>query len=245
MSYAVKISGGFDKGGLLYERSFMELFQPPTSSYRFPKTFGIVDDGFDAYLVMEYLEGQTMWEIMQQGANELPASDANDVVNALCELRNDHQRAEKLLHIRSLTPLQHWYPQAFIFAPDGDGGRLIKDIDDFVSFLTIRFKAAEVDMDVISLSDCTDWVLTHGDVTPGNFIRCADGKLGIIDTRTMFLAPSWWEAYALRAFGADPNWFTPLEKAMRRRKLTLPDAVIQELDKFADWFSLLGGTYSR
>lgn len=242
VSYAVKIADGFAKDKLCYEEAFMNFFQPASASYRFPRSFGIIEDKFDAYLVMEYLEGPTLWQVMQEGAVELSESDANDVVDALRDLHDDQQRAQALFQTRSLTPIRHWYPQAFIFAPDGDGGRLITDLDDFISFLTVRLQAAEVDMNVVPLNE---WTLAHGDVTPENFIRCTDGKLGIIDFRTTFLAPSWWEAYALRVNQAEPKWVKPLEKAMRRAEMTVPDSVKAELDKLLRWFFVFGSAYSR
>ena len=242
ISYAVKIDGAFEKNELEYERAFMDFLQSPPTSYRFPKTFGIIEDEQYAYLVMEYLEGPTLWQVMREGAIELPESDADDVVTALRELHNDQQSAQKLLQSRSLTPLGHWHPQGFIFAPDGDGGRLVLNLDDFISFMTIRFNAAEINMKHVPLDE---WTLAHGDVTPENFIRCTDGRLGIVDCRTTFLAPSWWEAYALRVSGADPRWLGPLEKAMKRQKMNPPEALVEEMDKFPPWFCLQGGAYGR
>ena len=241
--YAVKLAGGFQKPALNYERAFMEFLSSDSKYYRVPKIYAMFEDKKYAYLVMEYLEGPTMWQVVKEGTTQLSPKDANDIAVAFLELRNGGKRIQDLQKAGSLTPLEHWDPQGHMFSPDGDGGRLLLNQSDFVSFMTSRFKEAGMDMSAVSLDE---WVLTHGDLTPRNLKRCTDGRIGILDYRTMFLAPTWWEFYALHLCGESNFWVGPLKEAMRRQRITAPATLVEALDaKWIPWFSAKGGAWAR
>ncbi|KIJ25620.1 hypothetical protein M422DRAFT_72098 [Sphaerobolus stellatus SS14] len=244
-SFAVKIASDFDKPGLRYELAFMTFLNklPRSNRYKVPRGYGIVKDDNRDYLVMEYLEGPTMWEVMKYGAADLPERDANDIAAALQELRNNSKCRQDLLDSNRLTPLGHWHPQSYIFSPDRDGGRSVANLEDFKDFMTVRFEKAGVDMAIVPLSG---WVLTHDDLSPHNFKRCADNRIGILDLRTTFLAPFWWEFYGLHQSRETEKWIIPLKKAMHRYEMAAPEPVVQELDdKWMDWFVKQGPSYGR
>jgi hypothetical protein len=109
--------------------------------------------------------------------------------------------------------------------------------------VTVRFQAAKVDLEIVPV---TTIVLAHGDPSPHNLKRCVDGTIGIMDLRTTFLAPAWWDYYAVHICEGGLKYAEPLKKAMTRHGMCVGDDVLRELDtKFRSWFCLLGGGFAR
>jgi hypothetical protein len=109
--------------------------------------------------------------------------------------------------------------------------------------MTLRFKAAEVDPEIVPV---TTTVLAHGDPSPHNLKRCLDGTIGIMDLRMIFLAPAWWDYYAVHICEDGPMYAEPLKRAMTRHGMGVGDDALRELDtKFIKWFWYFGGGFAR
>lgn len=244
-SFAVKIASGFDKWGLEYDLAFMQFFEQYSSSkkYTVPIGYGIIEDDGYSYLVMQNVRGKTIWEVMDNGGQRLSDDDADAIAAAIVDMRADQGLSQLLTESNSLTPLCHWYPESPIFGYDNDGGRRVNDWTDFEKFMTVRFKEAGVDLEVVPLSPR---VITHGELSPHNLKKCPDGSIGILDLRTAFAAPPWWEFYAIHSSKEDLNFAEPLMRAMIRHGMGIGDKTREELDnKFRPWFARLGGSFAR
>ncbi|KAM6493911.1 hypothetical protein JOM56_010272 [Amanita muscaria] len=243
--FAVKIARDFYRDSIRYDLAMMQFLKQSTISkkYTIPTGYGIVEDGRNNYLVMENLRGPTIWEVMDNGAQVLSEDDADDIAGALLALRENRSLCDTLLKSNALTPLTHWYPEGQIFGFDNDGGRLVRDRDDFHRFMTARFNAAEVDPEIVPV---TTTVLAHGEPSPHNLKRCLDGTIGIMDLRTTFLAPAWWDYYAVHICEEGPKYSEPLKRAMTTHGMGVGDDVLRELDaKFLKWFWYFGGGFAR
>lgn len=244
--FAVKIACGFDKEGLQYDLAMMQFLKQSTVSNKctIPTGYGIIEDcSNNGYLVMQNLRGPTIWEVMDNGAQELSEEDANDIAVALLALRDARPLCDVLIKSNALTPLTHWHPQGPLFGYDNDGGRVVDDRDDFQSFMTVRFKEAKVDPEIVPV---TTTVLAHGEPSPHNLKRCPNGTIGIMDLRTTFLAPAWWDYYAVHISRDGPQYAGPLKRAMISYGMGVSDDLLRELDtKFKEWFFYFGGAFAR
>ncbi|GJJ12160.1 hypothetical protein Clacol_006401 [Clathrus columnatus] len=178
-SFGVKIGDFFEGHVLTYDDTMMRALKSKTKPKNFtiPTRYGTISDE-DDYLVMENLEGKTIWEIMENGTRELPESCANKIAAAIHELRQNSD---------ALTPQVHWYPQGGIFPYDNEGGRVVTNIKDFLNFMTVRFQYAGIKLDDVPL---TPRVITHGGLSPRNLKLCPDGTIGFMDLRTSFVGPT-------------------------------------------------------
>ncbi|KAJ7212198.1 hypothetical protein GGX14DRAFT_447903 [Mycena pura] len=243
--FAVKIADAFSADQLQYDLAMMQFFKngPASDKYTTPTGYGILEDTNYSFLVMERLSGQTTWERMNNGADDLSPADATAIAEALEALQKDRIRSSILIRGNKLTPLTHWHPQGQLFGYDNDGGRMVDDRDDFHSFLKVRFEEAEVDPEVVSVTtDC----LAHGEPSPHNLIHCPDGRIAFLDLRTTFLAPRWWDYYAVHRSIGGSKYSEPLKRAMERCGMGIDQRVLAELDdKFLPWFCRLGGAWAR
>ena len=123
---------------------------------------------------MENLRGPTIWEAMESGAQELSEEDANDIADALLALRENRTLCDILIKMNALTPLIHWDPEGPIFGFDNERGRVVDNRDNFHKFMAARFKAAEVDPEIVPV---TTTVLTYGEPSPHNLKRCLNGTI--------------------------------------------------------------------
>ena len=177
---------------------------------------------------------------MDNGAQDLSEEDANDIAGALLALREDRSLCDTLLKSNALTSPTHWYPKGQMFGFDNNGGPLVHDRGDFH---TARFNAAEVDPEIVPV---TTTVLAHGDPSPRNLKRCLDGPIRIVDLRTTFLAPAWWDYYAVHICEGGPKYTEPLKSAMTRHGMGVGDDLLRELNtKFIKWFWCFGGGFAR
>jgi hypothetical protein len=109
--------------------------------------------------------------------------------------------------------------------------------------MTVRFNAAEVDPEIVPVATT---VLAHGEPSPHNLKRCLDRTIGIMDLRTTFLAPAWWDYYAVHICEEGPKYAEPLKRTMTRHGMGVGDDVLRELDtKFKKWFWYFGGGFAR
>lgn len=208
-----------------------------------PTGYGIIEERDAGYLVMENIRGPTIWEVMGNGAQGLSEEDASDIAAALLALRDAQPLCDELIKSNALTPLTHWYPQGPIFGYDNDGGRVVDNRDDFHNFMAINFKEAEIDPEIVPV---TTTVLAHGEPSPHHFKRCPDGTIGIMDLQTTFLAPRWWDYYAVHISRGGSKYTGSLERAMTRYGMGVSDDLLRELDiKFTKWFFYFGGSYAR
>ncbi|GJJ12164.1 hypothetical protein Clacol_006405 [Clathrus columnatus] len=243
-SFGVKIGDVFDGYILTYDNTMMQALKSKTKPKNFtiPTRYGTISERND-YLVMENLEGPTIWEIMENGTRELPQSCAIKIAAAVHELRQSMEFCNSLIESDALTPRVHWYPQGGIFPYDNEGGRVITSIQDFTNFMTLRFQRAGIDLKDVPL---TPLVMTHGGLSPRNLKLCPDGTIGFMDLRTSFVGPTWWEYYALRVSDEDPKFTEPLKKAMIRYGISASNKIMFELDKkFIPWFARYGGALAR
>ena len=239
--FAVKIACDFEREGL----RMMRFLKQSTISNKctIPTGYGIIEDRSNGYLVMENLRGPTIWEVMDNGAQELSEKDANDIAIALLAIRDAQSLCDILIKSNALTPLTYWHPQGPLFGYDNDGGRLVDDRDDFHNFMTIRFKEAKIDPEIVPV---TTTVLAHGEPSPHNLKRCLDGTIGVMDLRTTFLAPEWWDYYAVHISRDGSQYAKPLKRAMTRYGMGVSDDLLRELDtKFTKWFFYYGGAFAR
>jgi hypothetical protein len=216
-----------------------------SKTYTLPTGYGIIHDGDYRYLVMEYLEGPTMWEVMGNGAHELLEDCANKIAAVVQELRQSLQLCESLLKLNALTPLVHWYPQSTIFVLDNDGGRVLDDITDFIGFMnhdrSLPRSWSQLECRSSSPKRDHSWRAFTKKLK-----LCPDGINGIMDLQTTFVTPTWWKYYALHAAHYGPKYTNPLKKAMVRYGMDASSEIIDQLDfKFIPWFAKLGGAWSR
>jgi hypothetical protein len=86
-------------------------------------------------------------------------------------------------------------------------------------------------------------VLAHGGPSLHNLKRCLNGTM---DLRTTFLAPAWWNYYAVHTCKEGPKYAKPLRRAMTRHGRDVGDDILRELDtKFTKWFWHFGGAFAR
>lgn len=186
--FAIKMCLNIGYSTLRMELSILNYLSANVKSKRFVTSegYGLIVDGLWELLVMEFLEGETIWEIMKEGQSILSNKDADDIAAAYIELRTSLS-----LESSKLTPHGSWDPFGHIFI---DGGRNLEDRRDFESFMRIRLEKAG-----ISLADMPlfPYVFTSGDISPYNVIRLPDGRLGLFDREMSGWLPEWWELGAL------------------------------------------------
>ncbi|KZP17018.1 hypothetical protein FIBSPDRAFT_1047131 [Athelia psychrophila] len=193
--YAVKMAHGYGTPGLRHERDCMlhlSTYVDPKKVV-IPKGYTFIQDGDWGLLVVQNIPGKTMWELMDDGNEELSPNDANDIANAIQELRNVVQQPSD----EALTPSAIlWNIKGHIFKPDNDGGRALQTKKEFEDFMDDRL--TKVTGTTSRLPDA-GYVFTHGDLSPHNIKRLPDGRLAILDYDMSFFAPTYWEPYALYA----------------------------------------------
>ncbi|GJJ12162.1 hypothetical protein Clacol_006403 [Clathrus columnatus] len=151
-SFGVKIRDVFEGYVLTYDNTMMQALKSKTKPKNFtiPTRYGTISEE-DDYLVMENLEGPTIWEIMENGTRDLPESCANKIAAAVYELRQSVEFCNSLIESNALTPRVHWYPQGGIFPYDNEGGRVITGIQDFTNFMTLHFQHAGIDLNDVDM----------------------------------------------------------------------------------------------
>jgi hypothetical protein len=106
--FTVKVARGFERDSIRYDLAMMQFLKQSTSNkYTTPTGYGIVEDDWHNYLVMENLRGPTIWEVMDNGAQELSEEDANDIAVALLALRENRSLCDTLIKWNALTPVTH------------------------------------------------------------------------------------------------------------------------------------------
>lgn len=234
-TFAIKMSMNFGCSTLRIELSILNYLSDNIKSNNFvtSKGYGLIDDGLWELLVMEFLEGETVWEIMKKGQRSLSNKDADDIAAAYVELRTSLS-----LESSKLTPYGGWNPLGHVFPFDNDGGRYLEDRRDFESFMCIRLENAG-----ISLADMPlfPYVFTSGDISPYNVKRLPDGRLGLFDWDMTAWLPAWWELGALILSPYDEaKYKKPLLNAFERRGIVVGESFGVELLKLHHGIALWG-----
>ncbi|KAK3170822.1 hypothetical protein OEA41_002906 [Lepraria neglecta] len=273
--YCVRMGSDFDAPLLRDELAMMNHLKAynPSKKLAFPTGYMVIEDRWEGYLANGGPEGPiygqnrqrtasnrlleshrkqssnglqqpgpTMWEAMKSGALRLSRKDADDIAEVLEALRESLKLRNSLPDSNALTPLGPWKPQAHFFAIDGDGGPMLKDTMELQAFMTKRLGLAQCDPAAVNL---TNKRYIPGDLSPHNFKRLPDGRIGVLDCGRSFFGPGWWDVSGLRIAGEDTKWTEPLLKSLSDRGMSTTTAHDASMDKFARWFTQFGAAVAR